>query len=60
MWRRLVAPARAHHWTDAVAPGQMLTFDLGSHASNGWPPQTRLTVPAEPSCVVVLDGGSSQ
>lgn len=32
------APAHAHHWTDAFAPGQMLTFDLGSNASEGSPP----------------------
>lgn len=58
MWRRLVAAAQAHHWTDAFAPGQMLTFDP-AHVSNGLPPQTWVTVPAEQSRVAVLDGGSS-
>lgn len=53
MWRRLAAPAQAHHRTGAFAPGQMLTFDLGSHASSGLPPHTRVSVPAERSHVRV-------
>lgn len=39
--------------TDAFALGQMLTFDLGSHASSGMLSLARVTVPAAHSHVVL-------